>query len=364
MANTGRRAVPRVGILGATGAVGQRFVQLLTTNPWFEITAVAASERSVGRRYADACNWRISADIPPAVGDLIVQPCELPGDGEQRLPCDILFSALPSWVAGPVEEAMAAAGYAVFSNASAHRMDPDVPLLIPEVNGEHAGLISVQRARRGWSSGLLVTDPNCSTVGLTLALKPLHDAFGVSQVMVTTMQALSGAGYPGVPALDALDNIIPYIGGEEDKMAREPAKLLGVYDAERGQVTPADIAISAACNRVATRYGHLEVVSVKLETAATAEDLIAAWEGFASEPAALGCPSAVDPTIVVRPEPDRPQTYLDRDTGRGMVVTIGRVRPCSVLDWKFVVLAHNTIRGAAGGSILNAEYLIAKGMLS
>ncbi len=364
MSILGGRAATRVGILGATGAVGQRFVQLLASNPWFEITVVAASERSVGQRYADACNWRISADIPPSVRNLIVQPCAPPTIGEPRLPCDVLFSALPSSVAGAVEEAFAAAGYAVFSNASSHRMDPDVPLLIPEVNGDHVGLIASQRLHRGWAKGLLVTDPNCSTVGLTLALKPLHDVFGISQVMVTTMQALSGAGYPGVSALDALDNVIPYIGGEEEKMASEPPKLLGIFDADVGEVRPADMAISAACNRVGTRDGHLEAVSVKLEHPATAEDLIAAWEGFASEPAALGCPSAVDPAIVVRREPDRPQTVLDRDAGRGMAITVGRIRRCSVLDWKFVVLAHNTIRGAAGGSILNAEYVIAKGLLS
>ena len=347
----------RIGVLGATGAVGQRFVQLLSRNPWFELTALAASDRSTDRRYAQACTWRISADIPATARDLPVQPCE-PG-----LPCDAVFSALPSSVAGPVEEAMAAEGYAVFSNASAHRMDPDVPLLIPEVNGAHAALIAAQRAHRGWTKGLLVTDPNCSTVGLTLALKPLHDAFGVTQVMVTTMQALSGAGYPGVPALDALDNVIPYIGGEEEKMATEPLKLLGTLEEARGEVIPAEMVISAACNRVATRDGHLEAVSVKLAQPATLEDLVAAWEGFASEPAALGCPSAVQAPIIVRREPDRPQTYLDRDAGNGMAITIGRVRSCPVLDWKFVVLAHNTIRGAAGGSILNAEYLMAKGLL-
>jgi len=347
----------RVGVLGATGAVGQRFVQLLSENPWFELTALAASERSADQHYAQACNWRISADIPEVARDLLVRPCE-PG-----LPCDALFSALPSAVAGPVEAAMAAEGYAVFSNASVHRMDPDVPLLIPEVNGSHADLIPTQRARRGWTKGMLVTDPNCSTVGLTMALKPLYDAFGVTQVIVTTMQALSGAGYPGVPSLDALDNVIPYIGGEEEKMAQEPRKLLGALDKARGEIVPAELVISAACNRVATRDGHLEAVSVKLANPATKEDLIAAWEGFASEPAALGCPSAVQPPIMVRREVDRPQTYLDRDAGHGMAITIGRVRPCSVLDWKFIVLAHNTIRGAAGGSILNAEYLIAKGML-
>ena len=347
----------RVGILGATGAVGQRFVQLLSGNPWFELTALAASERSTDQRYAQACTWRLSSDIPPAVRDLPVLACE-PG-----LPCDAVFSALPSSVAGAVEERMAAAGYAVLSNASAHRMDADVPLLIPEVNGAHIGLIAGQRARRGWIKGMLATDPNCSTVGLALALAPLHAAFGVTQVMVTTMQALSGAGYPGVPALDSLDNVIPYIGGEEEKVATEPLKLLGSLDEAHGRIVPAEMVISAACNRVATRDGHLEAVSVKLASPATLEDLIAAWEGFRSEPAALGCPSAVQPAIIVRREADRPQTNLDRDAGNGMAISVGRVRPCPVLDWKFVVLVHNTIRGAAGGSILNAEYMMAKGLL-
>lgn len=346
----------RAGVLGATGAVGQRFIALLAHNPWFEITALAASQRSVGMRYEEACPWRISADRPSAVRDLIVQPCE-PG-----LECDVVFSALPSNVAGPIEEKFAAAGYAVFSNASSHRMAPDVPLLIPEVNPDHLQLIPIQRARRGWK-GFIVTDPNCSTVGLTLALKPLLDAFGIQRVVVTTMQALSGAGYPGVPGLDSLDNVIPYIGGEEEKMAREPAKILGAFSAQAQSIIPSEIRISASCNRVATRDGHMEAVSVELGRRATLDEIIEALRSFKSVPYQLGCPSAVNPTIIVRNEPDRPQPYLDRDAGGGMAVTVGRVRPCEVFDYKFVVLSHNTVRGAAGASILNAELMIAQRMI-
>jgi aspartate-semialdehyde dehydrogenase len=346
-----------VGVLGATGAVGQRFIQLLDGNPWFEITAVAASERSAGLPYAQACVWRLSADCPATVRDMMVQPIEA------GLDCDIVFSALPSDVAMAVEERFAAAGYGVLSNASAHRMAPDVPLLIPEVNPEHLALIDVQRTRRGWDKGFIVTDPNCSTVGLVMALKPLHDAFGVRRVIVTTMQALSGAGYPGVPSLDVLDNVIPYIAGEEAKMVLEPRKLLGRYAAEKGEIVPADVAISPSCNRVAARDGHLEAVSVEFDRRPSIDEVTEALRGFKSVPYGLGCPSAVDPTIVVRDEPDRPQTVRDRDAGAGMTVTVGRVRPCEVFHAKFVVLSHNTIRGAAGGSILNAELMAARGMM-
>ncbi len=348
----------RVGILGATGAVGQRFIQLLDANPWFGITAVAASERSEGARYAEACTWRLSPDCPASVRDLVVQPCE-PG-----LDCDLVFSALPSLMASAIEERFAAAGYGVLSNASAHRMAPDVPLLIPEVNPQHLGLISVQRANRGWGKGFIVTNPNCSSAGLTLPLKPLHDAFGVRRVVVTTMQALSGAGYPGVPALDSLDNVIPHIGGEEEKMIEEPLKMLGAFSAEGERVTPANIAISPSCNRVATRDGHLETVSVEFERKPSQDKVVAAFRDFPSLPHQLGCPSAVNPVIIVREEPDRPQTVIDREAGGGMTVTVGRVRPCQVFDFKFVVLSHNTIRGAAGGSILNAELMIAQGMIT
>ena len=347
----------RAAVLGATGAVGQRFIALLCQNPWFEVTALAASERSVGRAYAESCTWRLSADCPEEVRGIVVQPT-LP-----ELDCDVVFSALPSSVAGPVEEAFAAAGYGVLSNASSHRMDPDVPLLIPEVNAGHLALIGAQQERRGWRRGFIVTDPNCSTVGVTLALKPLQDAFGLRRVVVTTLQALSGAGYPGVPALDSLDNVIPYIGGEEEKLASEPLKILGRLDGASCSVLPAELRISPSCNRVATRDGHLATVAVELGQRATVEEVTKVFRAFRSEPFRLGCPSAVEPTIVVRQEPDRPQTCLDRDAGRGMAVTVGRVRSCEVFDVKFVVLSHNTVRGAAGGAILNAELMIAKGMI-
>jgi len=347
----------RVGVLGATGAVGQRFIQLLARNPWFRITAVAASGRSTGARYAEACTWRLSAHCPEVVRDLVVQPCE-PG-----LDCDLVFSALPADIAGEVELAFAAAGYGVLSNASSHRMDPDVPLLVPEVNSEHLALVNVQRKRRGWGKGFIVTDPNCSTAGLSVALKPLHDAFGVRKVMVTTMQALSGAGYPGVPSLDSLDNVVPYIGGEEEKLCREPQKILGALAADGQSVAPAEMVISPSCNRVAVRDGHMEAVSVELGCRATLDEVLAAFRGFRSEPFALGCPSAVNPTIVVRDEPDRPQPVLDRDEGAGMAVVVGRVRPCQIFDYKFMVLSHNTVRGAAGGAILNAEMMAARGMI-
>ncbi len=347
-----------VGVLGATGAVGQRFVQLLAEHPWFEITALAASERSAGGRYAEACTWRLTADCPTSVRDLVVQPCE------PHLDCRLVFSALPANAAQSVEEEFAAAGYGVLSNASAHRMDPDVPLLIPEVNADHLALLEIQRARRGWDKGFIVTDPNCSTVGMTLALKPIHEAFGLRRVLVTTMQALSGAGYPGVPSLDSLDNVIPYIRNEEDKLVTEPLKILGRYDEATGSVAPADFSVSPTCTRVPVRDGHMEVLSVELERPASAAKLAEALASFESEPYTLGCPSAVDPTIIVRSEPDRPQTRLDRDSGHGMAITVGRIRPCEVLDYKLVVLSHNTIRGAAGGSLLNAEIMVAKGLIA
>ncbi|MHB0859195.1 MAG: aspartate-semialdehyde dehydrogenase [Anaerolineae bacterium] len=347
----------RAGVLGATGAVGQRFIQLLADNPWFEITALAASERSEGLPYHQACTWRVSADCPAVVRDLVVQPCE-PG-----LECDIVFSALPAETAHDVELRMAEAGYGVFSNASSHRMDADVPLLVPEVNPDHLALIPAQQKARGWSKGFIVTDPNCSTIGLSLALKPLQDAFGVRRLVVTTMQALSGAGYPGVPGLDSLDNVIPLIRGEEEKMASEPRKILGSLAPDAASVVPADMLISAACNRVAVRDGHLEAVSVELGGQPSIEAVAMAFKGFASAPYRMGCPSAANPVILVRDEPDRPQPVLDRDAGHGMAITVGRIRPCPVFGVKFLVLVHNTVRGAAGGAILNAELMIAQGMI-
>ncbi|MHB1355709.1 MAG: aspartate-semialdehyde dehydrogenase [Anaerolineae bacterium] len=347
----------RVGILGATGTVGQRFIQLLVDNPWFEVTALAASDRSVGLPYHRACNWRVSADCPAQVRDLMVQSCE------PNLDCSLVFSALPADTAHEIELRFAAAGYAVLSNASSHRMDPDVPLLVPEVNPDHTALIAHQQRNHGWSKGFIVTDPNCSSAGLVVALKPLHDEFGIRKVIVTTMQALSGAGYPGVPSLDSLDNVVPFIKGEEEKLALEPRKMLGRLAEKEGVIELDDLIISAACNRVAARDGHLETVSVELVRKASVADALEAWRSFKSEPFRLGCPSAINPTVIIRDEPDRPQTVLDRDAGRGMAVTIGRVRSCAVLDLKFVFLSHNTVRGAAGGAILNAELLAAQGWL-
>ena len=346
----------RVGILGATGMVGQHFAQLLQGHPWFELTALAASDRSEGRPYGQACRWVISSQMPPAAREMTLEACE-PG-----LKCDLVFSALPSEVAGPVEERFAAAGYWVSSNASAHRMDADVPLLIPEVNPDHIAIIEHQQRQRGWQRGFIVTNPNCSTVVLVMALKPLADRFGLRQVSVVTMQALSGAGYPGVPSLDILDNVLPYIGGEEAKVESEPLKLLGALEGEAFH--PADFAVSAQCNRVAVRDGHFEAVSVTLKQSdVTAVQVAEAMSSFRALPQELNLPSAPQHPLLVRPEQDRPQPLYDRDEGKGMSVVVGRVRPCPVMDFKFIALGHNTIRGAAGAAILNAELLKAKGYL-
>jgi aspartate-semialdehyde dehydrogenase len=340
-----------VAILGATGLVGQRLVQLLAEHPWFEMRVLAASDQSVGKKYADAAKWKLPTELPMAARDLVVQPCE-PG-----MDVPLVFSALPSEVAGEIEENFAARGYLVSSNASNHRWDADVPLVIPEVNPAHLDLIRVQRARRQ-SSGAIVCNPNCSTIHLTLALKPLADAFGLRRVIVTTMQALSGAGYPGVASLDILDNVIPFIGGEERKLETEPLKILGALENDR--VSNLDVRISAACNRVATWDGHLETVSVELIEKPNIDQLCRIMIQFAGEPQALRLPSAPAHPILLRAEPDRPQPRLDRDAEGGMASVIGRVRACNVLDYKFVVLGHNTLRGAAGGTLLNAELLVAK----
>lgn len=342
-----------VAILGATGLVGQRLIQLLDNHPWFEITALAASDNSVGKKYCAAVNWHLPSALPLVVRELIVQPCE------PRFDAALVFSALPSDVAGQIEEDFANAGYLISSNASNHRMDADVPLVISEVNPDHLDLIRVQQARRKSAKrGAIVCNPNCSTIHLVLALKPLADQFGLKRVMVTTMQALSGAGYPGVPSLDILDNVIPFIKGEEPKLEVEPLKLLGKLDDAR--VVNADFRISAACNRVATRDGHLETVSVELGQKVNIDQVRDAMLQFTSIPQALNLPTAPIHPIVMRDEPDRPQPYLDRDVEKGMASVVGRLRECSVLDYKFVVLGHNTIRGAAGGTLLNAELMVAR----
>jgi aspartate-semialdehyde dehydrogenase len=345
----------KVGILGATGAVGQKMIACLAAHPWFRVSEVAASERSAGKSYADAVNWLQSTELSAEVGDLEVKPVR-PG-----LDCDFVFSALDSSVAGPVEEEFARAGYPVISNSRNHRMEEDVPLVIPEVNPEHLNLIERQQEGRGFSTGFIVTNPNCSTVGLAMALRPLEDAFGVAQVLVTTMQALSGAGYPGVASLDAIDNLIPFINGEEEKVESEPLKILGRL---RGDAVEfADIKISAQCNRVPVSDGHTESVSVKLKKRASATEVAEALASFTGEPQQLGLPSAPKNPILVREESDRPQPKRDRDAENGMAVSVGRIRSCQILDFKFTLLVHNTVRGAAGAAILNAELLADRGLL-
>jgi aspartate-semialdehyde dehydrogenase len=345
----------RVGILGATGTVGQRFIQLLEGHPQFEVSALAASDRSRGKSYGEACSWRLPGDMPEAVRGMKVTAPEPPLD------CELVFSSLPGDIARETEESFARAGYAVISNSSALRMDEDVPLLIPEVNHEHLAQLDTQKASRSLDRGMIVTNPNCSTIMLALALAPLHARFGVQACVATTLQALSGAGYPGVPSLDAVDNVIPHIGGEEEKIETETLKILGRFDA--GRITDAPFKVSAQVHRVNVSDGHMAAVRVKLARRASAEELREAFATFTSLPQELKLHTAPPSPIVVRDEPDRPQPRLDRDAGRGMSVTVGRIRPDNVLDYRFVALSHNTVRGAAGAAILNAELLIATGRL-
>ena len=344
----------RVGVLGATGAVGQRFVQLLDGHPWFEVTALTGSDRTAGQPYGEGCRWVLPQEMPEYARDMQVTPTE-PGMDAQ-----ILFSALPADNAREVEPRLAAAGYGVFSNASAQRMWPDVPLLIPEVNYDHVALIEVQRRERGWR-GFIVTNPNCTSSGLTMALRPLLDAFGLRRVFVVSMQALSGAGYPGVASLDALDNVVPYIGGEESKVETEPLKMLGKLNASHIEAAP--FKISAHTNRVAVSDGHMVCASVEFERRASAEEAARALADFRSPEPVRSLPSAPERPIEVRPEADRPQPRRDRDAGKGMTTVVGRVRPDPLFDVKFVCLSHNTIRGAAGDSILNAELVVSQGLL-
>ncbi|MCI0417474.1 aspartate-semialdehyde dehydrogenase [bacterium] len=340
----------QAGILGATGSVGQKFVQLLSNHPWFDIAAVAASGRSAGRFFSEAVNWFQASQLDPTIGEMIVSEC-LPS-----LPCKVVFSALDASIAGEIEEEFARRGYFVFSNSRNHRMDPTVPLLVPEINPGHLELIRAQK----FGTGAIVTNPNCSAIGLAMALKPLIDCFGVTQVHVVTMQALSGAGYPGVASLDILDNVIPFISGEEEKMETEPLKILGKLENE--SIRFAEIKISASCNRVAVQDGHLECVSVKLGRSASLQEIRSAWKGFSAEPQQLQLPMAPAHPLYYFEEANYPQPKIHRDLDGGMAVTIGRLRPCSLLDYKFVLLSHNTIRGAAGGAILNAELAFKKGL--
>lgn len=344
-----------VGVLGATGAVGQKFVLLLSRHPWFEIRALAASDRSAGRPYEEVVFWKQSEDLPESIGGMTVQPCT------PDLGCKIVFSGLDSSVAGQVEEDFAAAGCWVFSNAKNHRMDEDVPLVIADINPEHMDAVPHQRKRRGWP-GAVVTNGNCSAIVLTLSLGPLHRAFGLEKVQVVTCQAISGAGYPGVPSLDILGNVIPFIGGEEDKIENEPRKVLGAFVDRRFQTAPFEV--SAQANRVPVEEGHLECVSVGLRRKASAQEMLRCWTEFRSPLRGMGLPSAPDRPVVVVKGNDRPQPRLDVWKYDGMCVLVGRLRSCPILDFKYVVLGHNTIRGAAGASVLNAELAVKKGLVS
>ncbi len=344
----------RVAVLGATGMVGQRFIQLLQEHPWFELAALTGSERTAGKTYGEACHWLLDGDMPASVRDMPILAADAPLD------TPLVFSALPKVAASEVEQRLAADGHVVCSNASYHRMDADVPLLIPEVNPEHIELIDIQRKRRGWS-GAIITNPNCTSTPATMALRPLLDTFGVRKVLLVSMQALSGAGYPGVASYDAGDNVVPFIGGEEAKVESEPQRMLGTLS--DGVVHPASFAISAHCNRVPVLEGHLECLSVELERTTSADDVAAALRDFRALPQELGLPSAPPQPVLVRAEQDRPQIRRDRDASGGMATVVGRIRPCPILDYKLVVLAHNTLRGAAGGSVLNAELLYQQGYL-
>ena len=344
-----------VAILGATGSVGQRFIQLLANHPWFRVHEVVASDRSAGKTYHDAVDWRLETLVPDDTAGLTVK--SLGVELESRL----LFSGLDSSVAGEAEDEYANRGCAVISNSRNHRMAPDVPLLIPEINPEHLAAIDLQRARRG-VDGYIVTNPNCSVMGMAIALAPLEQTFGVDAVHITTMQAISGAGYAGVPSYAILDNVIPYIGGgEEEKIETEPRKILGAWHDDA--FVDAPLMISAQVNRVPTIDGHLMTMSVRLRNKASLAAVRETLESFIGEPQRLGLPSAPQRPIHFIDATDRPQPRLDRDRERGMAVSVGRLRACPILDFRLVALVHNTIRGAAGAAILNAELLEARGML-
>lgn len=339
-----------VAVLGATGTVGQKFVRLLADHPWFELVAVAASSNSAGRPYREVVRWREASELPATAGQLPVRECTPP------LPGVIVFSALEAEVAGPIEQAFARAGAFVVTNARTHRMEPDVPLLIPEVNPDHLELVDCQRETRGWS-GAILANPNCSAAALALALAPLHREFGIEQLFVSTMQAVSGAGYPGVPSLDIVGNVIPFIGGEEEKIERESRKILGRL--ENGTVEPAPIRLSVHTNRVAVVDGHMATVSVGFRQRVSPAQASAALREFSALPPVSQLPSSPHPPIEVDERNDRPQPRLDLDRGRGMAVTVGRIRPCPILDLRMVVLGHNTVRGAAGQGMQIAELLVA-----
>ena len=342
-----------VGILGATGMVGQQFIALLAQHPWFKVAWLGASERSAGKAFKDAAAWRLPSPLPDAVAILGVDAAT-PGRAPR-----LVFSGLDSSVAGEIEGAFAQAGHFIISNSKNYRMDADVPLLIPEINADHLALLDRQAAGRGWT-GRIVTNPNCSTIVLSMALAPLRQ-FGLTKVMITTLQAISGAGYPGVPSWDILGNVIPFIGDEEHKIETETKKILGSVGAR--QIDPHPVTVSATTTRVAVQNGHTESISVGLEQHPSEEDVIAAFNGFRGKPQQMGLPSAPPQPVVYLRERNRPQPALDVDRDHGMTVTVGRLRTCAILDYKFIALGHNTIRGAAGAAILNAELMHKEGLL-
>ncbi len=358
----------KVGILGATGMVGQRFIQLLHQHPWFEIAWLAASDRSAGKRYEDACRWKLDTPLPAEIASMTLMPNVPEGVPGPELP-RIIFAALDAGIAHELEPKFAAAGCAVISNSSAFRMTTDVPLVVPEVNADHLSLIEQQSWRKevsadGRPGGYIVTNPNCCAIGLVLALAPLNERFGIESLFVTTMQAVSGAGYPGVASLDILGNVVPFIKNEEEKLQEEVNKLLGTVRGDHVEMLPAKL--SAHCNRVAVVDGHTECVSIKFKRAATHEEILAAWAEF--QPLrgiheGHDLPSAPESPVEYVDAIDRPQPRLDLMRGKGMTTTVGRLRPCSLMDWKFVLLSHNTIRGAAGAALLNAEMLAMMGKL-
>ncbi len=343
----------QVGILGATGMVGQHFVRFLENHPWFELVWLGASDRSAGKKYRDAAQWHLGGETPAYVADVVVDECK-PGKAPK-----LVFSATDASVATEIEQAFAQSGHAVVSNSRNHRMEPDVPLLVPEINPDHLKLIPIQQAKRGWK-GHVVTNPNCSTVVLTMGLAPLKP-FGIKRVIATTMQAISGAGYPGVPSMDIVGNVIPYIGGEEEKMQQETQKILGDFDG--GRIADLAAKVSAHCNRVAVVDGHTVTVSVEFASKVTEAELLRAFDGFSSVPQQRALPSAPPRPVIYMHQANRPQPRKDVEREHGMAVFVGRLRHCPALDYKFVAMGHNTIRGAAGAAVLNAELMASEGLL-
>ena len=342
-----------VGILGATGMVGQQFINFLQGHPWFTVAWLGASERSAGKKYSEATTWRLDGEMPDSVSGLVVNDSK-PGAAPQ-----LMFSAMDASVATEIERAFAEAGHYIVSNSRNHRMEPDVPLLVPEVNPDHLAILPVQRANRGWKGGI-VTNPNCSTVVLSMGLAPLKP-LGIEKVLVTTMQAISGSGYPGHSAFDMTANVFPFIKNEEPKMETEPQKILGECTGDA--LTDHPMAVSAACNRVEVLDGHTETVSVSLSGKATEADLIEAFNGFRGLPQERDLPSAPPRPVIYMTQPDRPQPRRDVTRENGMTVFVGRLRECPVLDWKFLIMGHNTVRGAAGAAVLNAELMKSEGLL-